>query len=68
MQTILNGKVISAMGAPVSTVSHSQEVSIICDEGYELPKENRTQKIHCYYGNWTGNFSSCVPSKYETAK
>lgn len=60
VQTILKGRVVSASGTSVSSVSHSQKVSIICDEGYELPKENKTHNIHCYYGNWTANFPSCV--------
>lgn len=63
VQTVLNGKVISTLGSPVSTVAHSQDVSIMCDEGYELPAGNKTHKIHCFYGNWTGYFSSCVSKK-----
>ncbi|XP_029649248.1 sushi, von Willebrand factor type A, EGF and pentraxin domain-containing protein 1 isoform X1 [Octopus sinensis] len=60
-EAVENGKVVDDEGTEIRTAVHSQQVLILCNNGYRLPRENAASMIKCYYGEWTYPFPACVP-------
>ncbi|GAB1606855.1 sushi, von Willebrand factor type A, EGF and pentraxin domain-containing protein 1-like [Argonauta hians] len=61
VEGVENGGTVDEEEMEVVVAAHGKEVTVVCNDGYRLPRDRPLDKIKCYYGQWTYSFPACVP-------